>query len=227
MAMWPPCWRMATSAPIRRCRWYSRTPATWTMATRARASTTQRPTPNTPARRLWPLLQPAPARHTSSTHPRLRPVQALEAAGYIRVSLERQAEGYSPDVQRDAIKRLAAEQGYALTLIEEDHERGSKVSRQGYQRIIEAVRQGTIHAVLVFMFDRWGRDGAEWLTRAREFERLGVPIISAQEGRDEGGLIRFVRAGMAEEYSRQLAKRVLPAREKAAREGTYMGPTPP
>src|ERR1700688_1391458 len=46
---------------------------------------------------------------------------------------------------------------------EEDHERGSKVSRTGYQRIIEAVRQGTIHVVLVYMFDRWGRDGVEWL----------------------------------------------------------------
>ncbi len=157
---------------------------------------------------------------------RLRPDQALEAAGYIRVSLERQAEGYSPDVQRDAIRKLAAEQGYALTMIEEDHERGSNVSRAGYQRIIEAVRAGTIHAVIVFMFDRWGRDGAEWITRAREFERLHVPIISVQEGRDEGGLMRFMRAGMAEEYSRQLAKRVRPSRERAARAGVHMGATP-
>ena len=157
---------------------------------------------------------------------RLHAQHALEAAGYIRVSLKRQADGYSPDVQRAAIKRLAAQEGYALTLIEEDHERGSKVTREGYQRVIEAVRQGTVHAVLVFMFDRWGRDGSEWLTRAREFERLGVPIISVQEGKDEGGLMRFMRAGMAEEYSRQLARRVRPAREAAARSGTHMGRTP-
>jgi DNA invertase Pin-like site-specific DNA recombinase len=150
----------------------------------------------------------------------------LEAAGYIRVSLQRQAEGHSPDVQREAIKRLAAQEGYALTMVEEDHERGSKVTRVGYQRVIESVRQGTTHAVIVFMFDRWGRDGAEWLMRAREFERLGVPIISVQEGRDEGGLIRFMRAGMAEEYSRQLAKRVLPGRERGAQSGTHMGKTP-
>jgi len=161
-----------------------------------------------------------------STVARLHPEHALEAAGYVRVSLQRQAEGYSPDVQRDAIRKLAAEQGYALTMIEEDHERGSNVSRAGYQRIIEAVRAGTIHAVIVFMFDRWGRDGGEWITRAREFERLHVPIISVQEGRDEGGLMRFMRAGMAEEYSRQLAKRVRPSRERAARAGVHMGKTP-
>jgi hypothetical protein len=125
-----------------------------------------------------------------------------------------------------AVTRLRQE-GYILPdeLIYEDHERGSKVTRKGYQAIIEAVRAFRVGAVLVYMFDRWGRDGAAWLARAREFERLGVPIISVQEGKDEGGLIRFIRAGVAEEYSRQLAKRVRPAREKSAREGTHMGRT--
>ncbi len=159
---------------------------------------------------------------------RIYPETAVEAGGYVRVSRLAQAEGHSPEIQREAIKRLARQQGYILTddMIEEDHERGSKIGRDGYQRIIQAVREGRVHAVIVYMFDRWGRDGAEWLTRAREFDRLGVPIISVQEGKDEGGLMRFVRAGMAQHYSEQLAKRVLPAREKAAREGTFMGPTP-
>ena len=159
---------------------------------------------------------------------RLQPERALEAAGYIRVSRKVQAEGHSPDIQREAIKRLARQEGYILTdeMIKEDHERGSKLTRKGYQQIIEAVRDGQIQAVIVYMFDRWGRDGAEWLTRAREFDRLNVPIISVQEGKDEGGLIRFVCAGMAEEYSRQLAKRTRPAREKAAREGVHCAMTP-
>jgi DNA invertase Pin-like site-specific DNA recombinase len=102
-----------------------------------------------------------------TTPARLRPGQALEAAGYVRVSTRLQGEGYSPEVQREAIKRLAAQEGYALTVVEEDHESGTKVTRAGYQRIIQAVREGTVHAVLVFMFDRWGRDGAEWLARVR------------------------------------------------------------
>src|SRR5918911_539256 len=111
---------------------------------------------------------------------RLQPERALEAAGYIRVSRKVQAGDHSPDIQREAIKRLARQEGYILTdeMIKEDHERGSKVTRKGYQQIIEAVRDGQIQAILVYMFDRWGRDGAEWLTRAREFDRLGVPIIA-------------------------------------------------
>jgi hypothetical protein len=45
----------------------------------------------------------------------LRPGQALEAAGYIRVSRKVQAEGHSPEIQREAIKRLAKQEGYNLT----------------------------------------------------------------------------------------------------------------
>jgi site-specific DNA recombinase len=169
-----------------------------------------------------------PHHNAARTITRLQPEQALEAAGYIRVSRKVQAEGHSPEIQREAIRRLARQEGYILTddRIKEDHERGSKVTREGYQQIIEWVRQGTVHVVLVYMHDRWGRDGVEWLARAREFDRLGVPIISVQEGRDEGGLMRFVRAGMAQWYSEQLASRVVPAREKAAREGIHTGPTP-
>jgi hypothetical protein len=66
------------------------------------------------------------------------------------------------DTKHQAVdKRLARQEGYILTdeMIKEEHERGSKVTRKGYQDIIAVVREGTIHAVLVFMFDRWGRDG--------------------------------------------------------------------
>jgi hypothetical protein len=44
---------------------------------------------------------------------RIRPKTALEAAGYIRVSRKEQAEGHSPEIQRQAIKKLAAQEGYA------------------------------------------------------------------------------------------------------------------
>src|SRR5919202_3622621 len=132
---------------------------------------------------------------------RLQPDQALEAAGYIRVSRKVQAEGHSPDVQREAIKSLARQEGYILTddMIKEDHERGSKVTRKGYQQIIEAVRDGEVQAVIVYMFDRWGRDGAEWLARARQIDRLDGALISVQEGKDESGVIRFVRGRLGEE----------------------------
>lgn len=147
-------------------------------------------------------------------------------AGYKRVSREMQARGHSLDLQQAAIERLAAQEGYKLAFMEEDRQSGSRISRKGYQRIIRAVREGAIQGVIVYMFDRWGRDGVEWLDRAREFDRLGVPIISVQEGRDEGGLMRYIRAGMAEEEAVKLARRSRPAREASARNGIHCGVTP-
>lgn len=150
----------------------------------------------------------------------------IAAAGYVRVSRALQAEGHSPEVQRAAIGALAAREGYHLVALEEDAERGHRVTRRGYQAILALVRAGAVGAVLVYYGHRWGRDGVEWLTRARELDRLGVPIISVQEGRDEPGLLRYVKAGLYEEYSRQLAKQVRPAMERSARSGVHQGPTP-
>lgn len=150
----------------------------------------------------------------------------IPAMGYVRVSSKLQTDGYTQEVQRRAIREYAAREGYYLVGIAEDVQRGRIVTRAGYQGVLESVRRGESHAVIVYMFDRWGRDGAEWAARARELERLRVPFVSVQEGREEGGVMRYVRAGMAEEYSRQLAKRVRPAREEAARAGTHLGPTP-
>src|SRR5438552_3772058 len=70
---------------------------------------------------------------------RLHPEQQLIADGYVRVSRVLQAEGHSPDIQREAIKRLIAQHGYFPGVIEEDHERGSKIDRKGYLKIIERV----------------------------------------------------------------------------------------
>jgi DNA invertase Pin-like site-specific DNA recombinase len=145
---------------------------------------------------------------------RPEPEEWRDGVGYVRVSRKIQADGYSPETQRAQIRQVAHRHGYLLAedAILEDHERGAKITRKGYQEVIRRVRAGTAHAVFVFMFDRWGRDGAEWLARAREFEKLGVPIISAQEGKDEPGILRFVRVGMAEQFSRDLAKKVRPNR---------------
>ncbi len=164
----------------------------------------------------------APARR-----PILRTVVGpVPAAGYIRVSTEKQTEGYSPEVQEEAIRAFAAAEDYDLVVVERDAESGHHVSREGYQRVLGAVRRGEVGAVLCYMFDRLGRDGGEWVTRAREFERLGVPFISVKEGREEPGLMRFIRAGLGEEYSRQLAKRVRPAMERSVREGKHHGIVP-
>ncbi|MDB5059823.1 MAG: recombinase, partial [Chloroflexi bacterium] len=100
------------------------------------------------------------------------------------------------------------------------------VTREGYTRVVEAARAGVVHAVVVADFSRWGRKGSEWLECADELQRLGVAFISVREGKEQGGLLRFVHGGLSEEYARQLAGRVRPNKEASARNGQHIGPTP-
>src|SRR5579872_6547565 len=85
--------------------------------------------------------------------------------GYIRVSSEKQADGYGPEVQREAVLALAAREGFTIPpdLLLEDHMRGGKPTRRGYQAALAAIREGRANAVFVFRMDRWGRDGGEWI----------------------------------------------------------------
>ena len=155
--------------------------------------------------------------------PVLRP-----AAGYVRVSSNPQDKGFSPEIQHKAIEAWAIAHGFDLRMMERDVQSGSVISRGGYQRVLQAVRAGTIQAVIVYMFDRWGRDGIEWVERAQELQRADVEFHSVQEGREGEGprILRYLRAGMAEEYSYQLAKRVRPALARSVEGGQHIGITP-
>src|SRR5207302_6604426 len=87
---------------------------------------------------------------------------------YIRVSTERQAgeTKVSPDTQRSRCAALAAERGYAVDHVIEDHESGAHLER--LDRLVDACRQhqlpaGTRGLIVTYDTSRWGR-----------FERPGV-----------------------------------------------------
>ncbi len=163
-------------------------------------------------------------RRPSSSDP---PPPGTPAALYIRVSTGRQAaaDRHSPDVQRTRLLALAVREGWPVALVRQDVGRRHNLTREGYQDIIAAVRKREIGVVLVYMHDRLS-SGIEWLSRLQEFDALGVPVVSEQEGASERGMLRFVRAGMQYEESLRLARRVGPARIAGARTGTHMGRTP-
>src|SRR5207302_3095776 len=113
--------------------------------------------------------------------PRLGPDgRQLRAAGAIRVSSGPQGEGHSPQTQRAAILARAHADGYLMDACDlyEDHQRGHKLTRSGYVALLKGVREGRYSAVYCFMLDRWGRDSIERQQRGKEFDRIGVPLIS-------------------------------------------------
>jgi DNA invertase Pin-like site-specific DNA recombinase len=68
-----------------------------------------------------------------------------EACGYIRVSCAAQDKGYSPEVQRAAVIKAAGDHGYGYLIqpdmICQDTMQGYKTTREGYQKVVSAVRQ--------------------------------------------------------------------------------------
>lgn len=145
--------------------------------------------------------------------------------GYVRISTPKQ-DRHSRPVQRAAIIDLAARWGVPLVGIEEDIQRGHVLGREGYGRVLDAIRREEANVVLVYVFSRWGRNGIEYLLRCQELDRRGAILLSVQHGRDKRGIMRYVHAGMAEQYSIDLAEQVRPAREASARQGNSMTHAP-
>jgi site-specific DNA recombinase len=109
--------------------------------------------------------------------------QTKRAVAYIRESTEEQGRGYSPDGQRQAIARYAAERG--LTLGEEylDFETGRAADkRPGFQRLIEDAMEHRFDCVLVFHTSRFARNTVE----AKRYKKLlrselGIDVVSVTQ----------------------------------------------
>jgi site-specific DNA recombinase len=111
------------------------------------------------------------------------PEQTRRAAAYIRESTEEQGRGYSPDGQRQAIARYAAE--HEMTLVEEyiDFETGRLADkRPDFQRLIEDAMEHRFDVVLVFHTSRFARNTVE-AKRCKKLLRseLGIDVISVTQ----------------------------------------------
>lgn len=151
----------------------------------------------------------------------------MRAAIYLRVSTAAQAGAghVSIDVQRDACEHYCASRGWSVTAVELDTESGLKVTRAGYQRIIEMARAGAIDCVVVMAASRFGRKASEVLVRSEELRALGVELHSTAEDLSNF-LMLGIQAVINEEESRRLASRAGPARRRRAAEGYWLAHAP-
>ncbi len=109
--------------------------------------------------------------------------QPRRAVAYVRESTEEQGRGYSPDGQRQAIARYAADHG--MRLVEEylDFETGRLADkRPGFQRLIEDAMERRFEVVLVFHTSRFARNTVE----AKRYKKLlrselGIDVISVTQ----------------------------------------------
>jgi DNA invertase Pin-like site-specific DNA recombinase len=161
---------------------------------------------------------------------------AVRAAQYLRMSREHQR--YSPENQRMAIQKYAAERGFEIVRTYQDDGRSGLTlkGREGLRQLLNDVLKGNADysAVLVLDVSRWGRfqdadQGAHYEFLCRE---AGVAVHYCNEAFDNDGstastILKSLKRVMAAEFSRELGQKVLAGQLNGARRGFKQGGSAP
>jgi site-specific DNA recombinase len=157
------------------------------------------------------------------------------AVAYVRESTEEQGQGFSPDAQREAIRRFAAENNLALVAEYCDFHSGWKraESRSDFQRLMSDAAERRFDYVLVYHTSRFARNQVE----ARRYkqmlrERLGIKVISVTQpmGEDHSDPSAFLAESIHEMfdeyYSVSLSFWTRTGLREKARQGYLVGALP-
>jgi DNA invertase Pin-like site-specific DNA recombinase len=133
------------------------------------------------------------------------PEARQRAVGYVRESTEEQGQGFSPDAQREAIRRFAEENGLDLVREYCDFHSGWRKAdgRPEFQRLIADAAEDRFDVVLVYHTSRFARNQVE----ARRYkqmlrERLGIKVVSVTQplGDDPGDPSAFLSESIHEMF---------------------------
>jgi DNA invertase Pin-like site-specific DNA recombinase len=145
------------------------------------------------------------------------------AVAYYRVSTERQRKsGLGIDAQRDAVRRFAESEGFALTaeFVEAESGKGADAldRRPQLAAALSAARQGKC-PVIVAKLDRLSRDVAfiSGLMAQR------VPFIVAELGTDADPFMLHLYAALAEKERRLISERTKAALAQCKAQGKRLG----
>jgi site-specific DNA recombinase len=153
----------------------------------------------------------------------------MRALGYGRISKDEE-NSISLDYQVAEIKKLAKAHGYKLIDIETDNGISGKSikNRPAVQRVLQAVDQGVIDAVIVFKSDRMSRDGLETIQVEKLMRARNVAYLSATEGDLLGNgvddeFMSFIRAGLNQRERKLISLRTKAALDHKREKGERIG----
>lgn len=158
------------------------------------------------------------------------------AALYMRVSTERQVdEGSSLDSQRERLIAYCKAQDWRVCdehIYVDAGISGSKTAnRPAFQAMMEAAKKGEIRRVVALKLDRLARNVRDFLATVDTLKADGVDLVLIKESFDTstpyGEFALTMFAAMAQLERIQIAERVTDGRMKKARDGVWLGGTPP
>lgn len=129
---------------------------------------------------------------------------------YYRFSSKEQQGGYSIELQRrqvrEAIARSPDYRGLEVREFLDEAKTGRTFGgRPGMEALLDFCRKHPVKAVLVYKYDRLGRNWIEAGLVIKDLEDRGIKIISGTEG--DNPLVRGILIQVADYFSQQLADR--------------------
>lgn len=154
----------------------------------------------------------------------------MHVAAYVRYSSDNQ-RNESIDAQLRAIEDYAERHKMTIAKVYADRAKtATSDKREGFQRMIADSAIGLFQAVVVHKLDRFSRDKYDNVLYKRKLKKNGVRVISVTENLDgspESIILESLLEGMAEYYSKNLAREVMKGMLENAYKCKHTGGTPP
>ena len=154
----------------------------------------------------------------------------VKAVIYARYSSDNQREE-SIEAQVRAIKEYAEKNGIDIIKTYADEARSATIdNRPKFLDMINDSKSGEFGMVLVHKLDRFARNRYDSALYRKQLERNGVKLVSIMENLDdspESIILESVLEGMAEYYSKNLARETMKGMKETALKGKSLGGTPP
>lgn len=153
-----------------------------------------------------------------------------KVALYLRYSSENQRDE-SIDAQQRASEDYCQKHGYIITKIYIDKAKSATTDkRPEFQKMIQDSEHKDFEIVLVHKLDRFARDKYDSALYKKKLKNNGVKVISITENLDdspESIILESVIEGMAEYYSKNLAREVMKGLTENAYNCKHTGGSPP
>lgn len=151
--------------------------------------------------------------------------------GYIRVSTERQVEGYSVEGQITQIEQYCQFNSYELVDIYADRGiSGKSMNRPELQRMLNDAKNGKLDCVMVYKTNRLARNTSDLLTIVEELHRQNVEFFSLSERMEvknsTGKLMLQILASFSEFERNTILENIYTGQRQRALEGYYQGNLP-
>lgn len=154
----------------------------------------------------------------------------MKAVIYARFSSDNQREE-SITAQVRACTEYAMRKGYAVLKVYPDEAKSAVTdNRPNFLQLINDAKSKLFDVVLVHKLDRFARNRFDSAFYKRELRRCGTRVESVLEQLDdspESVILESVLEGLAEYYSKNLAREVMKGMHETALQAKHCGGTPP